>query len=80
MSQDKPTLTAEPVVVTSAWPWRGSEQRMIVATAAMGLGLAVWLQGWWWIAAAVGLGCAFWLYRVGDYRKQRSLVTVTISS
>ena len=80
MSHDRPTLTAEPVVVTHAWPWRGSEKRTIIGTAVLGLALAAWLQGWWWSAAVVGLGCAFWLYRIGAYRKDRSRVTATITA
>ncbi|WP_148611629.1 hypothetical protein [Nocardioides rubriscoriae] len=70
---------AEPVVVTSAWPWRGSEKRTIALTPVVGLAVAVLGQGWWWAAVPVALGVSFWLYRIGRYRKQRSSVTATIT-
>lgn len=76
---DSPRPTTEPVVLTSTWPWRGSEIRTIALTPLVGLGVALWGQGWWWSSVAVALGVSFWLYRIGRYRKQRSLVTATLT-
>jgi hypothetical protein len=81
----EPTLDAaarpagRPTVVSTSWPWRGSEKRTIVLTPLAGLAVSVYGQGWWWIVAPLALGAAFWLYRIGRYRKNRSSVTATIT-
>lgn len=80
LHQPATTLRAEPVVVSSAWPWRGSEKRMIVATTLIGLAVAAYGGGWWWTAAAVGLGGSSWLYLVGRSRKELSRVTATVTT
>lgn len=83
MNQPEQTLTAQTaqtVVVTSTWPWRGAEKRMVASLALLGLGIAVWGQGWWWTALPVGVASAWWLYQTGAGRKARSLVTATITA
>lgn len=81
MTQDQQhtSLTDDAVEVRSTWPWRGSEVRMVVALALLGLAVAVWGGGWWWTAAPVGAASAYQLYRVGRYRKAHSLVVATVS-